>query len=142
MAIIAQSPLEDRTNSATPVQASVLQQTVASLIVQIFIVTQFLLPYIKYCFAVLYKYERQHHISERIIASSVQTCEAMMKTGLQITETVSKMNDGKVGQAINEMSVWWVAGVTAGIHQGVGDGLKVLSARNEVVVKAESKKRR
>jgi hypothetical protein len=117
--------------SAAPVQASRLQQAVASLVVQLFVITQFLLPYIRYYFAVLYGYERRYRVSERVIASSVQGCEGMFKTGLQLTSAISQMNDGKVGQALNEMSVWWVNGVTAGIQQGVGDGLTLLGAREE-----------
>jgi hypothetical protein len=35
------------------------------------------------------------------------------------------MNDGKVGQAVNEMVVWWVRGVTGGVQQGVEAGLRL-----------------
>jgi hypothetical protein len=127
------------TNTKNP---SLLQQVVASFIVQMFMITQFLIPYIKYCLAIVYKYERRYRISERVIASSVQTCEGMMKTGLQVTDTICRMNDGKVGQALNEMSVWWISGVTAGIHQGVGDGLAMLGAKEDASPDPESKKRR
>ena len=49
-----------------------------------------------------------------------------MKTGAQITNSICQMNDGKVGQSINEFAVWWVQGVTGGIHQGGGEGLVLL----------------
>lgn len=137
MAAASNSQIEASGVNAKP---SVLQQAVASFIVQLFVITQFLLPYIKWCFAILYKYERQHRISERVIASSMQTCEGMMKTGLQVTDAISKMNDGKVGQTINEMTVWWVSGVSAGIHQGVGDGLTLLGAKNEIIVTPKGRK--
>lgn len=140
-AVVIQQQTGPYQPAGTPPKPSALQQAIAGLIVQLFVITQFLLPYIKYCFAVLYKYERQHRISERVIASSVQTCEGMMKTGLQVTNAICRMNDGKVGQALNEMSVWWVTGVTAGIHQGVGDGLTLLGAKNDAIaVGGESKK--
>jgi hypothetical protein len=42
------------------------------------------------------------------------------------------MNDGKVGQALNDLSIWWITGVTAGIHQGVGDGLAIVGAKAEI----------
>jgi hypothetical protein len=128
--------------SAATGRNTMLQQAIASLIVQLFVITQFLLPYIKYCFAILYKYERQHRISERVIASGVQTCDSVMRTGLQVTDAICKMNEGKVGQALNAMTVWWVSGVTAGIHQGVGEGLSMLKAKENDAVTAESSKRR
>jgi hypothetical protein len=110
-------------------KSSALQYIVASFIVQLFVLTQFLLPYIKYCFAILYKYERRHRISERVLATTVRSCEGMMKTGLQVSNAICKMNDGKVGQTLNELSISWISGLTAGVHQGVGDGLSMLAAK-------------
>jgi hypothetical protein len=48
------------------------------------------------------------------------------------------MNDGMVGQAINEMTIWWVRGVTGGVQQGLAEGLKAMrssetSRREETV---------
>jgi hypothetical protein len=141
-AVVSMPPSCSAEVNSTPLKPSLLQQAIASLIVQMFVITQFLLPYIKYCFAMLYKYERRYQVSERVLASSVQTCEGMMKTGLQVTNAICKMNDGKVGQALNEMSIWWVSGVTAGIHQGVGDGLTLLGTKHGVRVELDSKSRR
>jgi hypothetical protein len=36
------------------------------------------------------------------------------------------MNDGMVGQAINEMTIWWVRSVTGGVQQGLAEGLQTL----------------
>lgn len=36
------------------------------------------------------------------------------------------MNDGKVGQALNEMTIWWVQSVTGGVQQGFMEGMKVV----------------
>lgn len=132
-AIMAEPMAGAKKTSLLPAQAPMLQQAVASLVVQMFLLMQFLLPYVKYCVTVLYGYERQYRISERVIASSVQSCEGMLRTGLQVTTAISKMNDGKVGQTLNELGMWWVSGVTAGIHQGVGDGLTLLAEREQSI---------
>ncbi|KIW07820.1 uncharacterized protein PV09_01739 [Verruconis gallopava] len=133
---------QSSTETARPGSSSILKQVIASMVVQIFIITHFLFPYIKHCLAILYKYERKHKVSERVLACSVHTCESFMKTGLQVTGAIGRMNDGKVGQALNDMSVWWISGVTAGIHQGIGDGLAIVGAKDVDDRGPESKKRR
>jgi hypothetical protein len=110
--------------------ASLLHQALAACVVRMFLVFQFLLPYLKVLFAAAYSYERQHHVSERVLSSSMNTMEGMMKSGAQIGNAICRMNNGKVGQAINDATVYWVTGVTGGIHQGVGEGLVMLGVDN------------
>ena len=58
-----------------------------------------------------------------------------MKSSVQLGNTVCRMNNGKVGQSINEFTVWWVKGVTGGIHQGVGEGLVILGVDKQQPVR-------
>jgi hypothetical protein len=111
-------------------EPSFLHRTLAALVVRMFIIFQILLPYIKVFFAAAYRYERQHRISERVFISSIDTIEGVMKSGVQFGNAVCQINNGKVGQAINDATVWWVKGVTGGIHQGVGEGLVILGVDN------------
>lgn len=129
-------------NQAAPTgdQVSILQQVVASLIVQIFLIAQLLIPYVKYYCDVLYKYERRHHLSERLLASSVQVGEGMMKTSLRVTDAIYQLGDGKVGRSLNELSVWWISGVTAGIQQGIMDGLAIVGVNEGASDALESKR--
>lgn len=48
---------------------------------------------------------------------------------LQLSQTVCRMNNGKVGQAINDMTIWWVQGLTGGIQQGINEGVVVIGGR-------------
>jgi hypothetical protein len=105
---------------------SLLHRALAAFVVRLFIIFQILLPYIKVFFAAAYRYERQHRISERVFSSSIDTIESVMKSSMQFGNAVCQINDGKVGQAINDATVWWVRGVTGGLHQGVGEGLVIL----------------
>jgi len=67
--------------------------------------------------------------------------DGMMKSTVRIGNSVCQMNDGKVGQAFNDFIVWWVKGVTGGIHQGVGEGLVVLGVERPYRQDAEAKRK-
>lgn len=105
---------------------SILHRILAAVIVQMFLLVHILLPYVKVFMAAAYRYERQHRISERVLSSSVSTMDGVMRRGMEISNSVYRMNEGKVGQALNELMVWWIRGVTGGIHQGVGEGLVII----------------
>jgi hypothetical protein len=111
-------------------EPSLLHRALAAFVVRMFIIFQILLPYIKVFFAAAYRYERQHRMSERVFSSSIDTVESVMKSSMQFGNAVCRINDGKVGQAINDATVWWVRGVTGGLHQGVGEGLVILGVDN------------
>lgn len=105
---------------------SILHRILAAVIVQMFLIVHILLPYIKVFMAAAYRYERQHRISERVLSSSISTMDGAMRRGMEISNSVYRMNEGKVGQALNELMAWWIRGVTGGIHQGVGEGLVII----------------
>ena len=109
-------------------EASILHQITAALVLQFFRTLQIILPYVKLFIGHAYHYEREHRISERIFSKVVHTIDEFGRWCVQFTHTICKMNDGKVGQAINELTVWWIRGVTGGIHQGISEGVVVLGA--------------
>jgi hypothetical protein len=123
VARVAERRLAEQNGKEPP---SFLHRGLATFIVQMFILFQFLLPYINIFAAAAYKYERQNRISERMFASSMNTMDGMMKSTVRLGNSVCQMNDGKVGQSLNDLICWWVRGVTGGIHQGIGEGLVVL----------------
>jgi hypothetical protein len=120
---------------------SFLHRALATFIVEMFVLFQFLLPYINIFAAAAYKYERQNRISERVFASSMNTMDGIMKSTVRLGNSVCQMNDGKVGQALNDLICWWVRSVTGGIHQGVGEGLAVLGVERPYKQEAEAKQR-
>jgi hypothetical protein len=101
----------------------------ASTIVQIFILLQFLLPYLQYLLSAAYQYEREHKILEKVLSQSLETMDTIGKRSLTITGAIYGMGDGKVGQVITDLSIWVIEGVTGGIHEGVGEGMVVIGAR-------------
>lgn len=111
---------------ATPEEPSLLHRTLASTIIQLFILVQFILPYMRYFVAAAYQYDREHKISEKVLRQGIDTVDSLGKTGLSITGAIYSMGDGKVGQVITESAAWFIEGVTGGIHEGVGEGMVLM----------------
>jgi len=111
-------------------QPSLLHRTLASIIVQIFIFFQFIIPYLKYLLRSAYQYDREHKISEKVLSQGIETVDVIGKQSLTLTSAICGMGDGKVGQMITQSAAWVVEGVTGGIHEGVGEGMVIMGARN------------
>jgi hypothetical protein len=105
---------------------TILHRLIATLVLQSFILIQFLLPYIKLFLSHTYRFERKHQITKRIVNTGVATVDDIGRKTLRLSQTVCQMNDGMVGQAINEMTIWWVRSVTGGVQQGLAEGLQTL----------------
>lgn len=122
-ALVPRSTQGQVQHNVAPQDASVLHRITATLVLQTFILIQFLLPYIKIFLAHAYQFEREHQITRRFVNGSITTVDDIGRRSLRLSQTICQMNDGKVGQAINEMTIWWVRGVTGGVQQGFEEGL-------------------
>jgi hypothetical protein len=109
-------------------QPSILHRTLASTIVQLFILFQFVLPYLKYLLSAAYQYDREHKISEKLFSQGIETVDSLGKTGMNFTTAIYGMGDGKVGQMITQTAAWFLEGVTGGIHEGIGEGMVIIGA--------------
>ena len=113
-------------SSEPTLEPSLLHRFFASLIVDIFIVLRFLLPYLRHFFAQAYKYDREHHICERIFSASIQFLDDFGVRSLKFADAICRLNNGKVGQFLNDIAAWWIQGVAGGIHEGFGEGILIL----------------
>jgi hypothetical protein len=109
-------------------QPSLLHRTLASTIVQLFILFQFILPYLKYLLSAAYQYDREHKISEKLFSQGIETVDSLGKTGMSFTSAIYGMGDGKVGKMITQTAAWFLEGITGGIHEGVGEGMVIIGA--------------
>jgi len=115
-----------------PQDPTILHRLTAALVFQTFILIQFLLPYIKLFLSHTYQFERKHQITKRLVNTGVATADDIGRRTLRLSQTVCQMNDGMVGQALNELTIWWVQSVTGGVQQGFMEGMKVVrSAENQ-----------
>lgn len=108
---------------------STLHQAVASITVHIFLAVAFVLPYIQLLLQQAYRYDREHKISDRVLAQGALTADVIAKQLLLIANSVYEMHDGKVGMAVRDVGLWWVHGVSGGVYEGVGEGMQVLGIR-------------
>lgn len=133
--------LESTTGTSTPVKASrkapssqdisVFQHLTATIVCYIFLLVQFLLPYIKLFISKCYRWEREHQISKRVFNRSINTVDNLGRKGLEITRTVCQVNDGQLAQAIKDVTLWFLQDVAAGVQQGIAEGI-ALSAVDRV----------
>lgn len=122
-ALVPRSGQNQVARDMPPQDPSILHRLTATLVLQTFIFIQFLLPYIRIFLAHAYQFEREHQITRRFVNGSITTVDDIGRRSLRLSQTICQMNDGKVGQAINEMTIWWVRGVTGGMQQGFEEGL-------------------
>ncbi|KAH9203353.1 hypothetical protein DL95DRAFT_321574, partial [Leptodontidium sp. 2 PMI_412] len=108
---------------------SLLHRTLAYAIVQLFILFQFVLPYLKVTLRAAYHYERMHKISEKVLSQSINTIDFIRRRGISLIEAIYGITDGRVGQALTGAASWFVEGVTGGIHDGMGECMVIMRAR-------------
>jgi hypothetical protein len=121
--------------NSSSTQPSLLHRILASTIVQLFLVFQYILPYLKYLLSAAFQYEREHKISEKMLSQSIETVDMVGKKGVGIAGAVFGMGDGKVGQLIADAMSWFVEGVTGGIHDGVGEGMAIMGVTRPMASK-------
>ena len=127
-ALIRVSQRSQSPQRSPPQDPTVVHRITATLVLQTFILIQFLLPYIRLFIGHAYRFERKHQITKRLVNTGVATVYDIGRRTLRLSQTVCQMNDGMVGQAINEMTIWWITGVTGGVQQGLAEGLKAVRA--------------
>ncbi|KAI9710622.1 MAG: hypothetical protein M1812_007386 [Candelaria pacifica] len=112
---------------------SMLHRILATGIIYLFFFFHFILPYLKFWIKSAYQYDREHHITEKLVSGGLNTADGVAKTGIEIYRAISKMGDGKIGQAMDSATAWCVAGVTGGVHEGVGEGLVIMGLRSSMI---------
>lgn len=109
---------------------TILHRMVAMVVLQMFLLLSFIWPYIRTGCRGAYQYEREHHISEKILNQSWTTANALSKNTMTVAKSVCSWNDGQVGAALEDVVFWWIHGVTGGLRDGVKDGMEVFGVRS------------
>ncbi|KAG8669203.1 hypothetical protein FPOAC2_08522 [Fusarium poae] len=119
----------DRATNRTNQQRSIIHRGVQMTVVNLIFFFSFLMPYLLLLVRYAARVERKYKISETIIGHGVDLANSIGKQSASLTEAVGQMNDGKVAQALLEVFVWTVDGVTQGISDGLGEGLSIVGSR-------------
>ncbi|PIG84595.1 hypothetical protein AARAC_002425 [Aspergillus arachidicola] len=109
-----------------PAERSYLHRLLASSIVHLFLLLQFLMPYLKIVLHRLYQFERSHRVTERVVSASLDAADSLGKRSVSLGTTVLSLHDGKVGVAVSSLAAWWVEGIAGGIYEGIGEGMTIL----------------
>jgi hypothetical protein len=110
-------------------EKSLLHRMLAQSIVQFFLMIHYVVPYIKLFLRAAYKYDREHHISEKVFSGSIQTADTLGRRSIEVGTMIAQIGDGRVGQLLNDVAAWTVEGVAGGIYEGVGEGMVILGAK-------------
>jgi hypothetical protein len=121
-------------NVNVPSQPSFIHRTLASIIIQLFLFFQLILPYVKNLSQAAYRYDREHKVLEKLLTHSISTIDEFGKRTLAFTTAICGLGDGKLGRVMTETAAWVVEGITGGIHEGIGEGIARVGARRSAVV--------
>lgn len=121
--------------TAGPPPPSLLHRLLASGIVHLFVFFSFIVPYIKLVLRGAYRYERTHRVSERVFAAGLDLMDQVGQTGFGIAGIVMQIGNGKVGSLMAGTCAWWIEGISGGIHDGVGEGMARMGARETTVTR-------
>ena len=121
-----QEPPDTETQRGSP---SLLHRLLASGIVQLFLIFSFVVPHVKFFLHSAYKYDRTHHISERLLTASLDTMGQMGRKGFGVALTLVNSGNGRVGSILTGAFAWWIEGVSGGIHDGVGEIMALVNVR-------------
>jgi hypothetical protein len=98
-----------------------LHAVTAFLVFHILALAELVLPWIKMVVAHVYRLEKEHEITRRVVDTGIITANALGQRGVQLVQAVCRTQDGKVGEAINATVVRYAQGVAGGIRQGIED---------------------
>jgi hypothetical protein len=114
----------------SPVQRQpLLHRLIASLTCSLFLLISFLLPYIQYLLREAYAFDRRHKLSDRALAYSMTSADALGRQALSVATNVCAMHDGRVGEAFKEAGVYVVQSFSGGVYDGLGEGMQALGLR-------------
>ena len=106
------------------------RRLVANIIVWFFVAW----PYIVSLIQRIAHYERKHKVSERVVERGMELANACTRRGADVSESVCRMGDGRVGQALTDRLSWAIQGVTGGLSDGVEEGWSRVGARRKKMI--------
>ena len=110
-----------------PHSRSALHRILAALILQTFILVHILIPYLKAFLQSVHRYNRKHRVSERTIATIIDTGDRFRKRGVNIACLLLSIKIGALGVILS----WLVEGISGGVYEGVEKGMSIIRTRQQ-----------
>ncbi|KAK3635218.1 hypothetical protein LTR56_014827 [Elasticomyces elasticus] len=129
LCLASRSSDEDSARHREQAERSTLHRTVATMTLYLFLALSVILPYVQLLLQQAYQYDRRYKISDRVLAQSYITADALGKQAMIFAAHVGAMNDGQIGVAVKDAGLWWLRGVSGGLYDGVGEGMQALGCK-------------
>ncbi|PNS14927.1 hypothetical protein CAC42_2156 [Sphaceloma murrayae] len=113
-----------------PAPAGWLQRLISSTILHICLVISFLLPILRRALAKAYRLNRDHRVSERVLASLVHSADAVGRSAWGLSSTLMALGEGRAGKYVERALLWGVRAVSGGVWDGVGEGMALFGLRD------------
>lgn len=116
--------------STTGTQKSIVHRLVQAVVLNLFLLLHFTLPYVVTVLKSAASVERKYKVSEAIVCHGMSCFNAAGRHCAKAAEVVWTASESQVGQGVSSSFAWAVEEVTRGISDGVGEGLVATRARD------------
>ncbi|KAI9892733.1 MAG: hypothetical protein M1814_001153 [Vezdaea aestivalis] len=121
--ILADEREIQRTLPASGESPPYFQKCIKGFIIQLFLVFQYLLPYLQHFIQISLEYERSHKISERLFRASMAGLNYAITRVFEIRERVSTMSDGRAEEVVIDSVGWCFVNILGGLYNGCREGM-------------------
>ncbi|KIX99934.1 uncharacterized protein Z520_04572 [Fonsecaea multimorphosa CBS 102226] len=100
-------------------QPNILRQGVAQAVCWLVAGLLLVLPIIMTLLNRLLQFERDHQVTERVLANGIDLTSALGDRGAELHQAIVRFKDGRVGGACVELGSWFVEGIVGGVNDGI-----------------------
>lgn len=98
---------------------SLLRQGVARIVCWIVAGILLVLPVIMAFLNRALQFERQHQLTEKVLANGLDLTSALGERSLELQKALSRFKDGRLGGACVDAGSWLIEGVVGGVNDGI-----------------------
>ncbi|EXJ67903.1 uncharacterized protein A1O5_09250 [Cladophialophora psammophila CBS 110553] len=100
-------------------QPNILRQGVAHAVCWLVAGLLLILPIVMTLLNRLLQFERDHQVTERVLANGIDLTSALGERGVELHQAIVRFKDGRVGGACVDLGSWFVEGIVGGVNDGL-----------------------
>ena len=100
-------------------QPNLLRQSIAQAVCWLVAGLLLILPIIMALLHRLLQFERQHQVTERVLANGVQMTSTLGERGVELHQAMVRFKGGRVGGVCVDMGSWFIEGIVGGVTDGL-----------------------
>ncbi|OAP59283.1 hypothetical protein AYL99_06581 [Fonsecaea erecta] len=113
------SPAETLAEYRAQRPPNILRQGVAHAVCWLVAGLLLVLPVIMTLLNRLLQFERDHQVTERVLANGIDLTSALGERGVELHQAIVRFKDGRVGGACVDLGSWFVEGIVGGVNDGI-----------------------